>query len=110
LTTGRVVMHYNSGSMTRRSKALLKRSPGLFVEISPGDAETAKIKNNEEVKVLTKRGEASAIASVTDKVPPGIVFVPFHFEGANALTISALDPVAKIPEYKVAACRIEKRS
>ncbi len=110
LTTGRVVMHYNSGSMTRRSKALLKRSPGLFVEINPGDAETAKIKNNEEVKVLTKRGEASAVASVTDKVPPGIVFVPFHFEGANALTISALDPVAKIPEYKVAACRIEKRS
>ena len=110
LTTGRVVMHYNSGSMTRRSKALLTRSPGLFVEINPGDAATAKIKNNEEVRVLTKRGEAAAIASVTDKVPPGIVFVPFHFAGANALTISALDPVAKIPEYKVAACRIEKRS
>lgn len=110
LTTGRLVIHYNSGSMTRRSGALLKRSAELFVEINPSDAERIHVKNDEEVEVKTKRGEAVAKAKVTDKLPPGVVFMPFHFAGANALTISALDRVAKIPEYKVAACRIEKRS
>ncbi len=110
LTTGRVVIHYNSGSMTRRSNALLKRSPEIFVEINPSDAEGRNIRNNDDVWLVTRRGEAAAKAAVTDRVPPGVVFVPFHFAGANALTISALDPIARIPEYKVAACRIEKRS
>jgi len=110
LTTGRVVMHYNSGAMTRRSSPLLKRSPELFVEVNPSDAEMAEIKNNEEVSVVTRRARVTARAVVTDKVIPGVVFMPFHFAGTNALTISSLDPTAKIPEYKVAACRIEKRS
>ncbi len=108
LTTGRVVMHYNSGAMTRRSRPLLKRSPEMFVEINPSDAEMSQIKNNDEVTVVTKRGKVTARATITDKVPPGVVFIPFHFPGANTLTVSALDPTAKIPEYKVAACRIEK--
>ncbi len=108
LTTGRVVMHYNSGTMTRRSDSLLKRSPELFVEINPLDAERYKIAHNDEVKVVTKRGSIIAKATVTDKVPTGVIFVPFHFPGANSLTTDALDPTAKIPEYKAAACRLEK--
>lgn len=108
LTTGRVVIHYNSGSMTRRTKSLLKKVPELFVEIHPKDSEERGIKADEKVKIITKRGEAEAKAHITDKVPPGLVFMPFHFAGTNALTVDELDPVAKIPEYKVAACQIEK--
>jgi len=109
LTTGRVVIHYNSGSMTRRTKYLIDMVPELFVEIHPKDSEERGIKANEKVKIITKRGEVEAKAHITDKVAPGLVFMPFHFEGTNILTVDELDPVAKIPEYKVAACQIEKR-
>ena len=108
LTTGRVVIHYNSGSMTRRTKPLIKKVSELFVEIHPRDSAERGIERNEKVKITTKRGEIEAKAHVTDKVPPGVLFIPFHFEGANALTVDELDPVSKIPEYKVAACQIEK--
>jgi len=110
LTTGRVVVHYNSGSMTRRTKSLLKKVPELFVEIHPTDSEARGIKADEKVKIITKRGEAEAKAHITDKVAPGVVFMPFHFEGTNALTVDALDPIAKIPEYKVAACQIMRET
>ena len=106
LTTGRVVIHYNSGSMTRRTKLLINRVPELFVEIHPRDSEERLISADEKVKIITKRGEAEAKAYITDKVAPGVVFMPFHFPGTNALTVDELDPVAKIPEYKVAACQI----
>ena len=108
LTTGRVVMHYNAGSMTRRSAPLLKRSPELFVEIHPRDARKLGISAHEEVKIITRRGDTLARANITSKLSPGIVFMPFHFAGTNILTIDALDKRAKIPEFKVAACRITK--
>jgi formate dehydrogenase major subunit len=110
LTTGRVVMHYNAGSMTRRSAALLKRSQEPFVEVHPCDAQKLGIAANEEVRITTRRGDTLAKASITQKLSPGIVFMPFHFPGANILTVDALDETAKIPEFKVAACKITKNS
>jgi formate dehydrogenase alpha subunit len=107
LTTGRIVLHYNSGSMTRRSPSLEERDPELYVEINPEDATKLSIINGSVVLVKTRRGEAEAVARVSDKIRSGIAFMPFHWSGTNLLTSDALDPVAKIPEYKMAACRIE---
>jgi formate dehydrogenase major subunit len=107
LSTGRIVVHYNSGSMTRRSPSLLERDFELYVEINPQDAAELKVHQNDIVKVKTIRGETEARARVTEKVKPGMVFMPFHWQGTNIITSDALDPVAKIPEYKMAACRIE---
>ena len=107
LSTGRIVVHYNSGSMTRRSPSLLERDFELYVEINPKDATELKVRHGEMVKVKTVRGETEARARVTDKVKPGMAFMPFHWQGTNIITSDALDPVAKIPEYKMAACRIE---
>ena len=101
-------MHYNAGAMTRRSSALLKRSPELFVEINLADAKKLDIADDEKVKVSTRRGDTVAVAKITSKLSPGTVFMPFHFPGTNALTVDALDETAKIPELKVAACKITK--
>jgi len=107
LSTGRIVVHYNSGSMTRRSPSLLERDFELYVEINPEDAARLKVQHGDMVKVKTIRGETEARARITEKVKPGMVFMPFHWQGTNIITSDALDPVAKIPEYKMAACRIE---
>jgi formate dehydrogenase alpha subunit len=107
LTTGRIVIHYNSGSMTRRSPSLDERDPELYVEINPKDAARLKINDGDAVLVKTRRGEAEAVARVSDKVKPGVAFMPFHWSGTNIITSDALDPVSKIPEYKMAACKIE---
>jgi predicted molibdopterin-dependent oxidoreductase YjgC len=110
LTTGRIVIHYNGGSMTKRSPSLLERDPELYIEINTEDAERMNIRAGDVVAVKTRRGETEARARVTDKVQPGVAFMPFHWQGTNIITSDALDPVAKIPEYKVAACRIEPLS
>ncbi len=107
LTTGRIVLHYNSGSMTRRSPSLLERDPELYIEINPKDAAELCIHHGDAVIVKTRRGKAEAEARVSDKVKPGVAFMPFHWSGTNIITSDALDPVSKIPEYKMAACRIE---
>ncbi len=107
LSTGRITVHYNSGSMTRRSPSLLERDSELYVEINPDDASGLKVREGDMVKVKTIRGEVEARARITGKVKEGMVFMPFHWQGANIITSDALDPVAKIPEYKMAACRIE---
>ena len=106
LTTGRIAIHYNAGSMTRRSPSLLTRAPTLFVELNPVDAVRWGVSDGEWVTVSTPRGQAQARARITDRVEAGVVFMPFHFPGANRLTTDHLDPQAKIPEYKVAACQI----
>jgi len=106
LTTGRVVLHYNAGSMTRRSPSLAGRVPELFVEVNPHDAEKLEIEEGDFVTVTTVRGRILARADLTERVGPGVVFLPFHFPDTNRLTTDVLDPVAKIPEFKVAACRI----
>lgn len=109
LTTGRVTVHHNAGSMTRRSESLMERSPDLFVEINSSDALKLSISNGESVEVKTQRGRTKARARVTDRVRPGVVFMPFHFPGTNYLTSTSRDTDARIPEFKVSACSITRR-
>ena len=79
-------------------------------KINPNDASNYNIKNGETVSVSTRRGSIRLKAMVSSRPKPNVVFIPFHFmeSAANKLTIDALDPVCKIPEYKVCACKIEK--
>jgi formate dehydrogenase major subunit/formate dehydrogenase alpha subunit len=110
LTTGRVLYHWHGAEMTRRSQALLELYPETVVEISPEDAARIGLNGQTLVRVISRRGEMVARALVTDRVSLGLVFGSFHFPGrqnVNNLTIAALDPVAKIPEYKVCAVRLE---
>jgi predicted molibdopterin-dependent oxidoreductase YjgC len=110
LTTGRVLYQYHTGTMTMKSTGLNNLAPGCFVEMAPGDADRFGIAEGEPVRVISRRGELTARAQVSEKAVEGTVFLPFHFAdaAANLLTNSALDPVAKIPEFKVCAVRIEK--
>jgi formate dehydrogenase major subunit len=109
LTTGRAHVHYHTGTMTRNSPTLHAQMPEGFVEINPQDAAEKGIADGDEVSVASRRGEITAKAMLTDRVKPGMVFLPFHFSesSANVLTNPALDPVCKIPEYKVCAVRIQ---
>lgn len=109
LTTGRVLYHYHA-VISRKVKALNEFYKEQIIEINPKTAKKLKIKNGEIVKVISERGEVLAKAILTNKVKEGEVFSTFHFEEANInlLTINALDKIAKIPEYKVSAVRIEK--
>jgi formate dehydrogenase alpha subunit len=110
LTTGRMMFHFHTGTMTRNSPALHKEVKESYVEVNTTDARAQGILEDEKVKIASRRGEIEAKAKITDKVGRGVVFIPFHFvEGAaNVLTNPALDPVAKIPEYKVCAVKVEK--
>jgi formate dehydrogenase alpha subunit len=110
LSTGRILYHYHTGTMSRKSPPLNAFIREGYMEISPEDAQVLGICEGEPVKVSTRRGEITTAACLSDRVLQGSVFIPFHFSEspANALTSDALDPVAKIPELKVAACRIEK--
>lgn len=110
LTTGRVLYHWHGGELSRRSPALLAECPESLVEVSPEDAIRLGVKDGLPVRVVSRRGEVVARALVTSRVAAGVVFANFHFPGvanANNLTIRALDPLAKIPEYKVCAVRVE---
>ncbi len=110
LTTGRMMFHYHTGSMTRRSEKLEREVPEGYVEISPEDAGRLGLGKSARVRVISRRGTIETRAWITRRVPPGTVFIPFHFAeaAANLLTNPALDPIAKIPEYKVAAVRLER--
>jgi formate dehydrogenase alpha subunit len=110
LTTGRVLYHWHGGELSRRSKGLLAAYPEALVEISPEDAARAGLGDGQAVRVRSRRGEMVARAVVTDRVAAGVVFGTFHFPGpgnVNNLTVAALDPVAKVPEYKVCAVALE---
>jgi len=109
LTTGRVAVHHNAGSMTRRSPSLIEREPDLFVEINTADAARLNVAEGDEVVIATPRGDTSATARLTDRVKRGVVFMPFHFPGTNILTSDVTDPEARIPEFKVSACKIFRR-
>jgi formate dehydrogenase alpha subunit len=108
LSTGRVLYHWHGGEMTRRSKGLLAIYSEALIELNPDDAEHLGINGRKRVRVSSRRGSIEAEAWVTDRVPPGMVYANFHFPeaSANELTIAALDPVAKIPEYKVCAVKV----
>lgn len=110
LTTGRVLYHFHTGTMTRRSWGLNEICPEGFVEINPDDADKLQIPDGSMVKIVSRRGWVITGARVTEVVPPGTVFMPFHFKeaAANVLTNPALDLVAKIPELKVCAVRVER--
>ncbi len=109
LTTGRVAVHHNAGSMTRRSPSLISREPELYVEMNQEDAAGLDVGEGDEVKIATARGQTAAYARLTDRLKRGVVFMPFHFPGTNILTTDAADRVARIPEFKVSACRISRR-
>jgi formate dehydrogenase major subunit/formate dehydrogenase alpha subunit len=110
LTTGRVLYQYHTGTMSRRAPGLVEKAPECRVEIALEDAEKFGIDEGEMVRVKSRRGEIKARALVSTKAIPGTIFIPFHYYEAavNKLTIAALDPVAKIPEYKVCAVKLEK--
>ena len=110
LTTGRVLFHYHTGTMTRRSPILTDQVNEAFAEIHPDDAARLEVVTGDHVRVSSRRGEVELAARVTETVPPGVVFIPFHFAEApaNALTHAALDPTAKIPEYKVCAVQVTR--
>jgi len=112
LTTGRSIFHYHTGAMTRRTPKLIDEVPRGFVEVNPDDASKVGVKNKDVVTLKTRRGSIEAEARVTDEVPPGLLFVPFHFADscANVLTISALDPSAKCAETKVCAVKMEVKA
>jgi predicted molibdopterin-dependent oxidoreductase YjgC len=122
LTTGRLLYHWHGGEMTRRAKGLMQIYGQALVELNPEDAERMGIHGSpedtgslpgagaERVRVTSRRGSIEALAWVTDRVPPGVIYSHYAFPEAscNVLTIAALDPVAKIPEYKVCAVKVEK--
>jgi len=111
LTTGRQLFQYHTGTMTRRVKAINTVSPGPYVEINPGDAETLNIISGDLVKVSSRRGSITLKANVSKRPDRGVVFIPFHFKEASANVLTnpkALDPFCKIPELKVCAVNIEK--
>jgi anaerobic selenocysteine-containing dehydrogenase len=110
LSTGRILFHYHTGTMSRRSEALNAFVNTAYAEINPNDARRLGIENEAKVRISTRRGEIMTTAKVTERVAEGSVFAPFHFAeaAANKLTNDVLDPKAKIPELKVAACRLSK--
>lgn len=110
LTTGRVLYHFHTGEMTRRVSGLNEVYPSALVEINPSDASELDIDADELVKVSSRRGSVVAKAEVTERTSKGTVFMTFHFKeaAANLMTGRFLDPIAKIPEYKVSAVKIEK--
>jgi len=110
LSTGRVLYHYHSGTMTRRSGPLSWREPRGYVEINSEDAAAIDLENDRAVVIKSRRGTIRTRAKISNRVPPGTIFLAFHWREAPANILTqdfALDPVAKIPEYKVCAVRIE---
>ncbi len=110
LSTGRVLYHYHTGTMTRLSKGSEERCPESLVEINPFDAKNLGIEDGDTVKVTTRRGSLEAKSKITKRSDVGMIFMNFHFHEAavNLLTNPVLDPIGKIPEYKVCAVRVEK--
>jgi formate dehydrogenase major subunit/formate dehydrogenase alpha subunit len=110
LTTGRVLYHYHTGTMTRRSEPLSWIEPRGYVEVNPQDAADIDLLDDRAVVVKSRRGVVRTRVKYSDRVPPGTVFLAFHWREAPANMLTqdfALDPVAKIPEYKICAVRLE---
>jgi formate dehydrogenase alpha subunit len=109
LSTGRILQHFHTGTMSRRSEVLDRLVSVGAIEVHPEDAERLGIEDSQPVRVASRRGRIEIPARVTERVAPGTCFLAFHYREApaNRLTIAALDPVAKIPELKVCAVKIE---
>jgi formate dehydrogenase major subunit/formate dehydrogenase alpha subunit len=109
LSTGRVLYHWHGGEMSRRAKGLMEVYGNAMVEVNPDDAAKLGLNGKRVVRITSRRGSIEAEAWITDRVPPGMVYANFHFpeSSANELTIAALDPISKIPSYKVCAVKVE---
>ena len=109
-TTGRILYHYHTSTMTGRVEGLQNISGHAYVELNPADAAKLGIQPGDRAKVTSRRGSVEVEARITDIVADGVLFMPFHFADgpANLLTNTVTDPIAKIPELKVCAARIEK--
>ncbi len=109
MSTGRVLYHWHGGQMTRRSSGIMEVYGEALVEVNPEDAARLGLNGAKTVQVTSRRGSLRAQAWITERVPPGMVYANFHFPeaSANELTQAVLDPVAKIPEYKVTAVKVE---
>ena len=108
-TTRPVVSQYLSGTQTRRIGKLVDQYPEPLLEIHPELAKKYNIKQRELVKVLTRRGEGTFPANIVETIRKDTVFIPYHWPGlksANLLTPGTLDPISKIPEFKVSACKL----
>lgn len=110
LNTGRILQHWHGGTMSRRSAGLDWIVPEGEIQLNNDDGVQLGIITGDMVRVTSRRGEVTGKASLTDKLPRGMVFMNFHFAEVptNALTNDAVDPVAKIPEYKVSAVKVER--
>lgn len=110
LSTGRLYWHWHTRSMTGRTSTLEREIPECLAEINPADATALGLRKGAFVRVTSRRGSLTLRAEVTDRTARGTVFIPFHFgeAAANVLTIAALDPIAKIPEFKACAVRLER--
>ena len=109
-TTGRVLVHYQSGAQTRRVAELAAVAPESFVEVHPDTASRAGLADGDWARVVSRRGSARARVRCVGSLRPDTVFLPFHFGGeqaANNVTIAALDPISRMPEFKVCAVRLE---
>ena len=111
LITGRLMSQYQSGNQTRRVTQLAEATPESFVQLHPAMAKTYGIVEGDAVRLTTRRGVADVVARLTTSIRMDTLFVPFHYNGvgcANLLTNPALDPISKMPEFKVCAVKLEK--
>lgn len=110
LSTGRVLEHWHTGSMTRRSRALDAIEPAAFAALHPDDARSHNVQDGDRVTLTSRRGTIELAVRIDPGMERGCVFVPFHFReaAANTLTTDALDPDGRIPEFKYCAVRLEK--
>ncbi len=112
LSTGRVLEHWHTGTMTMKADELRRAYPEAFVEINPEDARELGIRNGDQVRITSRRGEAVMKSRVVDMPRKGMVFAPFHWEDdrafINYVTIDAFDPGSKQPEFKICAVKLAK--
>ena len=111
LITGRLLAHFNTGEMSRRSKRLMKVASGSFVQMHPEDAEKSSLADGDEVRVTSPYGTLTTKLAVTDEVSAGYLFIPIHFDNPNVNTLMSavpLDPQARMPALKVIPAMIEK--
>ncbi len=109
LMTGRVIFHYHTRTQTDRAAQLHYEVPESYIQINTIDAKKLGIKENEKIKVSSRRGEIVTLARISEDVAPGVTYMSMHFaKGANTLTNTALDPLSKMPELKHCAIKIEK--
>ena len=111
LTTGRLANHYLSGAQTRRTEALNKKSPIPTAEVHPSLAHQIGLKLGDHIRLTSRRGSQSFPVKIVESIHPKVIFVPFHWGGewsVNKLTIAALDPTSRMPEFKLCAVKAER--